>query len=304
MLGSLAIHGLTLAAMQWTADWLPERRAGMGPERYRLAMGDTLWAAAQSDGAEPAEALARPEQLPFAPPDSRSAAEAPLANSDRLLGEPESEFLPIPEGPTPGLDLRPIARAEHRPEPLVAGEASDPLGTPSALENPSPADATPREGLAPATEAQAHETTPTNDQPPAQDQADESAEDKPSVTKTPASETADSKSPASNDAAASQAAATQRGGGANEPVLIEAPEPRYPRRALDLGKEGSVRVEIDVAPDGSVTDARVLTSSGYAPFDEAALEAVRRWRFAPQPANTNGSPAQFRHLFHFRLPRD
>jgi protein TonB len=290
--------------MQWVADWSPERRAGVGPERYRLALGDSLWAAAQSDGVEPAEAPVRPEQLPYVPPESPNVAEALRAESEALFTEAAPGFLPIPKSPSPGLDLRPIRRAEQRQEPLAPGQDVDPLATPTALDNPSPADATPPAGLAPAELAETPKAAPTNDQPLPQDQADESAEAKPSVTKTPASETADSAAPATAEAAASQAPAAQRGGGANEPVLIEAPEPRYPRRALDLGKEGSVRIEIDVAPDGTVLDARVLTSSGYAPFDEAALDAVRRWRFAAQPANATGSPAQFRHQFHFRLPKD
>jgi protein TonB len=38
---------------------------------------------------------------------------------------------------------------------------------------------------------------------------------------------------------------------------------------------------VRVRPDGTVVEATVRRSSGYAILDEAALEAVRRWVFVP-----------------------
>lgn len=37
---------------------------------------------------------------------------------------------------------------------------------------------------------------------------------------------------------------------------------------------------VEVNPDGRVADVRVHQSSGYRVLDDAALRAVRRWRFA------------------------
>lgn len=53
----------------------------------------------------------------------------------------------------------------------------------------------------------------------------------------------------------------------------------YPTRARRLGIEGITRVQLEIAEDGRVTDARVLRSSGSRILDRAALEAVRKWRF-------------------------
>jgi protein TonB len=38
---------------------------------------------------------------------------------------------------------------------------------------------------------------------------------------------------------------------------------------------------VHVAVDGRVDDLKVNTSSGFSVLDEAALDAVRTWRFSP-----------------------
>jgi protein TonB len=62
--------------------------------------------------------------------------------------------------------------------------------------------------------------------------------------------------------------------------------PEYPADALRKGIRGEVRVQITVGGDGKVKSATVVNSSPAAVFDRAALDAVRRWRFAP-PAVDN-----------------
>ena len=42
---------------------------------------------------------------------------------------------------------------------------------------------------------------------------------------------------------------------------VSSPSPEYPRRAIRLGVEGSVRLEFDVDTDGSVLDPYVVESS-------------------------------------------
>ena len=76
------------------------------------------------------------------------------------------------------------------------------------------------------------------------------------------------------------------------PVVKKAPEidPRYKRRfqpdypptSRRLGEEGSVVVQVLVGPDGTVSDGKIQTSSGFPRLDEAALKhALRAWRFTP-----------------------
>jgi len=62
---------------------------------------------------------------------------------------------------------------------------------------------------------------------------------------------------------------------------ISTPAPRYPVDALRAGRSGEVQVEFTVAPDGSVTNARVVRSDPPRVFDREAVAAVKRWRFEP-----------------------
>ncbi len=48
-----------------------------------------------------------------------------------------------------------------------------------------------------------------------------------------------------------------------------------------MGWEGAVLLRVEVNPDGTVADVSVRRTSGYPTLDEAALTAVRRWRFTP-----------------------
>jgi TonB family protein len=61
--------------------------------------------------------------------------------------------------------------------------------------------------------------------------------------------------------------------------LVERVPPVYPEAARKRHMEGTVRLRIAVAPDGSVADVRVL--SGHSVLTQAAIDAVRRWRYAP-----------------------
>ncbi|MEK6549636.1 MAG: energy transducer TonB [Nitrospirota bacterium] len=62
---------------------------------------------------------------------------------------------------------------------------------------------------------------------------------------------------------------------------LESMRPPYPKRAREMGWEGTVVLRVEVRPDGTVGAASVHRTSGYLTLDEAALIAVKRWRFAP-----------------------
>ncbi|MCM2313228.1 MAG: TonB family protein [Steroidobacteraceae bacterium] len=83
--------------------------------------------------------------------------------------------------------------------------------------------------------------------------------------------------------------------GAETPVFwkmkpIETRPPIYPPRCLRMGIEGTVRVRVLVGEDGRPQEVTVGKSSGDAALDEAALEAVRYWRF--EAARRNGLPVR------------
>jgi TonB family protein len=64
--------------------------------------------------------------------------------------------------------------------------------------------------------------------------------------------------------------------------------PKYPADAAAARTTGKVVVIVDVAADGSVSDARVEKSEPAGVFDQATLEAVKKWTF--QPALEDGRP--------------
>lgn len=67
--------------------------------------------------------------------------------------------------------------------------------------------------------------------------------------------------------------------------LVEQTAPRFPEQALRRRLEGSVQLQLQVAADGTVLAAEVVSSS-HAMFEREAVLAARRWRFAPAPATS------------------
>ena len=62
--------------------------------------------------------------------------------------------------------------------------------------------------------------------------------------------------------------------------------PQYPDKARERGIQGTVLVRALVGTDGNVQDTWVAWSQPY--LDEAAVAAVRQWRF--KPARLKGEP--------------
>jgi protein TonB len=85
------------------------------------------------------------------------------------------------------------------------------------------------------------------------------------------------------------------------PLYTENKPPEYPVMARRRGWEGTVLLEVFVAVDGTVRTARIQTGSSYSMLDDAALDAVRNWRF--QPGMENGRPKAMKVLVpvHFVL---
>jgi protein TonB len=74
----------------------------------------------------------------------------------------------------------------------------------------------------------------------------------------------------------------------NEPVAVTAmmaistAKPVYPQRALRAGLQGAVTLEFTVTPEGDVRDPKVTKANPPDVFDDAAKEAVLKWKFRPK----------------------
>ena len=99
------------------------------------------------------------------------------------------------------------------------------------------------------------------------------------------------------ETATAAAAPATASGKAGAPSLIEPsadadylknPPPAYPRASRRLGEQGTVIVRVFISTQGTPEKAEVRTSSGFTRLDQAALEAVQRWRFVP--GRRSGTP--------------
>jgi protein TonB len=83
--------------------------------------------------------------------------------------------------------------------------------------------------------------------------------------------------------------------------IVSYDKPHYPDWAKREGVEGSVMIYFVVRPDGSVGEnVMVQKTSGFADFDDNAVQAILLWRFQPLAAGTSGD--QWGTIeFHYRL---
>lgn len=66
-----------------------------------------------------------------------------------------------------------------------------------------------------------------------------------------------------------------------QPRIVHAPPPVYPRRAMQMKREGVVLVRIVLDKEGNMVSSRLLPGDDVEFFGPATLEAVKRWRFTP-----------------------
>jgi protein TonB len=78
-------------------------------------------------------------------------------------------------------------------------------------------------------------------------------------------------------------------GDMKRPILLVKVEPSYPQVARRAGMGGRVTLRAVIAEDGSVESVEVLASTNLL-FNDAAVEAVRKWRY--RPALMNGRPVR------------
>jgi protein TonB len=89
--------------------------------------------------------------------------------------------------------------------------------------------------------------------------------------------------------------------GASSAVLEHSVQPVYPPFAMERRIEGAVVVEATVAEDGSVRNARAIR--GQSLLAQAAVEAVRRWRYRAAVLNGKPEATQTQITINFSLPR-
>ncbi len=88
---------------------------------------------------------------------------------------------------------------------------------------------------------------------------------------------------------------------ANEIRILHRVEPEYPESARALQLQGSVVLDVRVAPDGSVQEMKLV--EGQPLLVQAAKNAVQQWKFEPRTASGRTAATQTRVTLNFNLPQ-
>lgn len=71
---------------------------------------------------------------------------------------------------------------------------------------------------------------------------------------------------------------------------LDNPAPYYPALSRRAGEQGRVVLRVLVSARGTAEEVQVFASSGFSRLDDAARDAVRRWKFVP--AKRGNEPVQ------------
>ncbi|HKC07317.1 MAG TPA: energy transducer TonB [Methylomirabilota bacterium] len=172
--------------------------------------------------------------------------------------------------PTPRRErAAPIRRPEPpRPREVAAAKIEEPVPQPVAPA-PTPAPAPAETAPAPAALAA---TLPAISEPAAAPGPSAPAASGTTIALPPSAPVVAAKPPATAPEGVTRTARPQGG------YQVRPAYPSAPRR---LGIQGTTMLRVHVLADGRIGDLLVERSAGHPDLDQAAMEAVRRWRFEP-----------------------
>ncbi len=110
------------------------------------------------------------------------------------------------------------------------------------------------------------------------------------------------------DESANQPQEVNQGVSNQEPVLVTKPSfsarptpPNYPRQARRRGVEGVATYEIWLDAEGKQIKQALVNSSGALMLDNAALDAIKQWKFSPHTVNGRAIAHRVQIPVRFRL---
>ncbi|HVZ08772.1 energy transducer TonB [Rhodopila sp.] len=194
-----------------------------------------------------------------------------------LMVERKGDAATAPASPA---DARPPpAPAESPPTPRVAKPDAAPSGRPAEPTTPS-AEPVPPPAPAPAPQAPGHVAEHAPDKPDPDRQAE--------APRPPAPDQPSGKPREALTFDLNGTDSLSNAEASGDHIIPASPDDRfrnrppvYPREAAMRGDAGAVVLMIHVAADGRPSGIDVVRGSGHATLDQAAIEAVRKWRFRP-----------------------
>ncbi|KPL96031.1 energy transducer TonB [Vibrio splendidus] len=119
---------------------------------------------------------------------------------------------------------------------------------------------------------------------------------------------ADKKVDKNMDESANQPQEVSQGVSNQEPVLVTKPSfssrptpPNYPRQARRRGVEGVATYEVWLDAEGKQIKQALVNSSGALMLDNAALDAIKQWKFSPHTVNGRAIAHRVQIPVRFRL---
>ena len=242
------LHLGLIAAILLAEHWILSAHASRPPV---LPVEIVTLADAPPPALEPVPEKARLKPVPPKITRLPKPVEVPLPKMVEALTEPPPD--PKPVVPKPAVPEPPAETAPSAPAP-VARESAPPAQPAGPAGSPGPpmaavADPSSSSGLAPGVPGGRSGGPPSG----------------PAVAAAPSRDTG-------STGAITQNARPQGG---------YQVRPSYPSSARRLGIQGTTLLRVQVLIDGRVGDVIVQQSAGHPDLDQAAADAVRRWRFEP-----------------------
>src|SRR5581483_11424885 len=206
--------------------------------------------------------LVAPDTPPVAPEPPRAPVKPP-----RLLEPPSPAEPPVARRETPPTPPFPVARREEpppAPPPARREEPPPPVAPPAPTPPPAPAPAVTAAGDTPVPVAETAASAPTS-----------ALVSAPSASPTTGRREVSAAPSGPRTAAVAPQGITRYA----RPQGGYQVRPEYPATARRLGVQGTTLLRVHVLADGHVGDVLVEKSAGHPDLDEAAAEAVKRWRF-------------------------
>jgi periplasmic protein TonB len=89
------------------------------------------------------------------------------------------------------------------------------------------------------------------------------------------------------------------GGSVRAPANVKKVAPVYPAKARESRVQGIVILDITIGTDGTVTDAKILRPIND--LNDAAIDAVKQWRFEPTTVGGVAVPVRMTVSLNFSL---
>ena len=86
----------------------------------------------------------------------------------------------------------------------------------------------------------------------------------------------------------------------SQELLVDKVQPSYPEQALKAGLQGMVVLQAWIGKDGSIRDLKLVDGSLL--LGQAAVKAVRQWRYKPYLRNGVAVEAETYVTVNFKLP--